>query len=824
MIRSMRLMALASLLLLTIGVPAEPPAGQHPPRADQLGDPVPIGALARMGSERFRHGSMVSALEFSKDGKTLASSSYDKTARLWEVATGKELRRLVGHETGVADVVFSADGRLLMSSSRRSLFFWDLANDQKRPALKEAQDMTNPIASADGKMAAWAVGGARVFICLWDLQAGKELHRVAAHEKGTESLVFSPDGRILASGGIEGTARLWDVAGGKETQKLTGHIQAVGHLAFSPDGKTIVTASTDGTVRLWEVASGKNLQTIQAQLGWGRSLTFSPDGKVLALGETNGTIRLWDLAAAKELRRWQGRREMTAAIAFSPDGKTLAAGSLQGFISFWDVTSGKQSRALTGHEDPLTLVDYAPDGRTLMTASMDNTVRFWDSASGKELRRINEFSQPGPACRCVAFSPDGKWIAAKGKDGDLRLWQVETGKNASKFPKQGVKEQAEALAFAPDSKTLVAGHRDSTVRLWDVASGQEIRRFRGLRKAAQSVAFSADGKTVTGKADDRTIWVWDTASGSVLQQLDAGAIGNHSLAFSLDGRTLFALSQLDSMLHIWELSSGQKRASLRVDRQQAFCFAFAAGSQVLLSGGADQAIHFWDVTTGKEFAALETSGGIRSLAVSADGKTCASGSVNGTAMTWDLTSVLVNRPPRVLARLGDKELEAVWTDMTGADASKAFRAMKSLWASPEQAVALLEKRVQPPPSAKRIAELITEVGSETFAVRQKASEELAKLGRAAEPALRKTLEGQPTADLRQRVTQLLEQLPKTGDNPASRADDRIVTRRALEVLEQMGTPAARQLLEKWAKGTPGYWLTEEAGACMQRLELRKEGR
>ena len=243
---------------------------------------------------------------FAPDGRSLASGSWDKTIRLWDLASGKELRRLEGHTDPVTSVAFAPDGRSLASGS---------------------DDNT---------------------IRLWDLASGKELRRLEGHSDPVISVAFAPDGRSLASGSWDKTIRLWDLASGKELRRLEGHTGYVESVAFAPDGRSLASGSWDKTIRLWDLASGKELRRLEGHTSYVNSVAFAPDGRSLASGSEDNTIRLWDLASGKELRRLEGHSDPVTSVVFAPDGRSLASGSWDNTIRLWDLASGKELAFMVG--------------------------------------------------------------------------------------------------------------------------------------------------------------------------------------------------------------------------------------------------------------------------------------------------------------------------------------------------------------------------------------------------------------------------------------------------------------------------------------------
>jgi WD40 repeat protein len=308
--------------------------GGHIPSPAKPGDriaPYPT----RLTRTLIGHEDLVRGVAFSPDGTLLATTSYDCTVRLWDLATGQPARTLTGHEDVVRGVAFSPDGTLLATA---------------------CYDCT---------------------VRLWDLATGQTTRALTGHDRAVRGVAFSPDGTLLATASDDRTARLWDLATGQTTRTLTGHESTVDALAFSPDGALLATASYDCTARLWDLATGQPARSLTGHEGDVNEVAFSPDGTLLATASDDRTARLWDLATGQTTRTLTGHEDAVRGVAFSPDGAMLATTSNDKTTRQWDLATSKCIRVHIGHTNAVVGVAFSPDGTMLATTSSDCTVRLW---------------------------------------------------------------------------------------------------------------------------------------------------------------------------------------------------------------------------------------------------------------------------------------------------------------------------------------------------------------------------------------------------------------------------------------------------------------
>jgi WD40 repeat protein len=566
------------------------------------------------------HSARINALSFSGDGTKLATAGLDRTARVWNVAEAIQRRRvggnqvvtigpgaiLEGHEQAVFAVALSPDGKQLVTGAQDgAVRLWSL------PELKGAT-----------------------------LRIGVEKSiPLSGHSTAVECVAFSRDGKRIASGSRDNTARLYD-AEGKDLAILKGHNRGVMAMAFSPDSATLATVSGDqttaiaGEIRLWDAADGKERGLVGQHTDAALGVAFTADGSRLVTTGRDRTVRVWDVAKRIEVQSMQPERAATEeprvvqALAYSPDGSALAVAGEGGTISVWNVQARKLIGTLTGHIETVHSLAWTADNKYLVSGSADRKVIVWRIADRKAIRSVTHAG----AVYAVAVSPDGNTIATGGFDKVVRQWKLETGD--LKSTSEGHTASVRCLAFSPDGKHLASGGSDFSVRLWSLMD-ESVRELRGHTRTVRSLAYVSPNVLATG-GDDGLVRVWNLADGEMQHTFGPLPDGVLSLAASPRG-TIVAAGLGNGRILALDPRDGQTRAVLSGATDGVAAVAIAPNGRELAAGGYDRTVRIWSGTVKPALAARTYvhSKGVRAAAIGPDGGLMATGDDVGTIRVFD---------------------------------------------------------------------------------------------------------------------------------------------------------------------------------------------
>ena len=555
-----------------------------------------------------RHTGFVQSVRFSPDGQTLATASFDNTAKLWGL-DGQILQTFKGHTDNVTNVSISSDSDIIATSS------FD----------KTAR--------------------------LWNRQ-GKLLHILQGHAEKVWDVSFSPDDQVIATASDDETVKFWNLQGELLPTELKGQGGGISSVSFSPDGKLIATANDDGTVELWG-RNGARRRTLSEHDDYVLHVIFSPDGQLLATASTDRTVLLWnvnDLDATPI--KLEGHTLGVTNVAFSPDGELIATASFDGRINLWN-RQGRLQDTLNGHDGRVTSVSFQPEenplseGSLLASAGNDKTARLWklDLSRGSVLmgHELDVFA--------VSFSPDSQILATSGFELSIMLWNARGERRPISTTHADLIND---ISISPNGQVIASASRDTTAQLRKL-DGTFIAALEGHTDSVLSVSFSSDSQEVATSSYDRTVKLWNL-NGELIKTIDGHKAGVRDVNFSPDGNHLITASE-DGTAILWS-HRGKLIRILDGHDGPVYRSIFSPNSQMILTSGEDNTARLWS-KDGKLLQILrEHSASIWGIDISPNGQLIATASDDKTVKLWSINGELITTLAGHIAEVNSVEFSA----------------------------------------------------------------------------------------------------------------------------------------------------------------------
>jgi WD40 repeat protein len=607
---------------------------------ESLAQPVRGVLAARSG--------VVTALAYSPGGTTLAAGYQDGTIRLWDIASHRVISATTWGGSAPVTLAFASGGKVLDVAGPGATGSWNLTS-RARIGVRPLAGLTEGSAvafSPDGKLV--VTGGTDGNVRVWNTGTGQEIGTpMSSDDKPVDAVAFSPGGTLIAAASADGNVQLWDAT----SQQVAGSaLVAAGPqvraLVFSPDGRLLATGAQDGTVRLWDTTTGDQAGATMATGDAVGALAFGNGGATLATTQSDGATELWQVSTQAQTGAaltTQGSPGVSA-LAFSPSTDALATGNGNGTIRLWNPAGFHQGPAplAVGPAGSPAGAAHAPaalsaDGTVVAVSDGHGTVRVWDVATG---RRIGG---PLPAYRDVtglALSPDGRTLAIAGTG--VRLFATATGQPiGTALPASGGSGSYGAVAFSPAGKTLATIGTDGTARLWNVTTRQEIGAPMTAGPpgaSAGAVAFSPDGGTLATAAAGGQVRLWKVTTQRETGAPMAAGAGTAVLAFSPDG-SMLATAGGSGTVRLWDAATQQEAGTpMTADAQPVYAAAFSPDGSMLATAGGDGTVRLWDAATQQEIGTPMTADAqpVYAAAFSPDGSTVTAAGGDGTVRAWNV--------------------------------------------------------------------------------------------------------------------------------------------------------------------------------------------
>lgn len=466
------------------------------------------------------HDDYVRCIAFSADGALLASGSDDKTVRIWDVQAGTSQHTLRGHTHWIYCLDFSRTGLVASGAADSTVRLWNATTGRPVGTLSGHLGCVHAVSFAPNGKKLVAASGQSLYV--WDLSVNKpELWKTfKAHGGSVRSVVLSPDGRFLVSGGEDGKVNIWDEQTYALLRTFNGHEKTISCVAFSPIGHHIASGSHDATIRVWDALTGNEIRKLSRSSDYVSSLAFSRDGSQLAVASRNCVIDVWNYKMEQLTQVFRGHTDFVTSVAFSPQGPYLASCSQDCTTRLWydepeEPTNvhevEKEADSFLSYAHGICALTVSLDGRCVASAMTDGTIHLWDGETGKRLHNTERMGHDDEV-NSIAFSHDGQSLASASDDATVRVYHVPSGKLRRSF--SGHEARVQCAVFGPDGQFIASGSDDSTIRVWDLESRnadppQILREHKGY---ATAIAFSPDGRYIASSGFK--VQVWERESGS----------------------------------------------------------------------------------------------------------------------------------------------------------------------------------------------------------------------------------------------------------------------------------------------------------------------
>ena len=624
------------------------------------------------------HGSSVTSVCITADGRYVVSGSWDSTAKLWDLVTGKCVRTFEGHTDWVNSVDVTADGRFAVSGSGSregldsSIKLWDVATGECLRTFEGHTSSVWSVCLTDGGRRALS-GSTDRELKVWDLTTGGCLRTFGKHPDFVRSVCATRDGRYALSA-TSTEVELWDLNTGQCVRTFEGHTKFVNSVCVTLDCRHALSGGSDNTVKLWEVATGECLRTFGGHTRPVNSVAVTNDGRYAVSAASDNTVRLWDVATGRCLRTLEGHASHVMSVCVTPDGKCVVSGSLgdSDALKIWQPRfHAPIAAAPLELARPVRITFAAPTEKHYRQLTEQAAVAIGRGRAREAMHRLRRARDlPGCGKRTealrqwvglyrslprtgliagwataqfeghtwgvpsVCVTNDGRRVLSGGSDDCVRLWDIETGQCLRTL--KGHTGWVESVCVVPGGRYAFSASRDKTLRKWDITTSQCLCTLEGHTQWVESVCATPDGRCVVSGSFDATARLWDVDGGRCLRNFEGHGDSVRSVCVTPDGRHVVSASH-DKTLKLWDLASGRCLCTFEGHSSFVNSVCVTPDGRYALSGGLDGMLKLWVLATGACMATLRGhTDEVTSVFATSDGYHALSGSRDTTIRLWDV--------------------------------------------------------------------------------------------------------------------------------------------------------------------------------------------
>ncbi|KAA3656289.1 MAG: hypothetical protein DWQ04_31550 [Chloroflexi bacterium] len=566
---------------------------------------------------------------------------------LYQILQSFQLKRVFsGHEDEVSDLAFSPDGtRLATTSLDRTVKIWDVATGQNLLALGEHKSVVTSVSfNQDGTIL--ATGSLNGFIILWNVETGGLINVLGSSNVAVHSVSFHTDGIRLVAGYDDGTVRVWNRRTFRSELVLTGHVGAVSDVVFNRDGTRFASVGEDGRIILWRAEDGFLIYSVNAESGEDENplivntVAFTASGDRLITGNEDGSIKIWDVESGQFLQKILAHTSAVYDIKVNGDGTRFATASGDGTVKVWDINTSQTLFALLGHEGVVTAVSFSADDQWLATASQDRTARVWRAETVLSPQFLTGHRD---TVNHLSFSPQNDLVATASNDNTARIWRLEDGQMLFDLGKHN--SAVRDVVFSPDGELLVTSGDDGVAWIWDVMTGESVAALVDHGGPVTAVSFNSDGTLLATASDDGFVRVWDRDTWSIQFEInhrhliEDDTVSVRAVVFHPNGEQLLSGDNLGNVV-LWDVD-GETAVSQWLAHEEAVVndIAFNPGGSQFATAGSDGVVRLWSTDLEEPISTLVGhSGAVWSVTFYQDGERVATASADSTVKLWDSSS------------------------------------------------------------------------------------------------------------------------------------------------------------------------------------------